>query len=665
MSISRIFSCWSACRNLYVILLLLMQPIFLLAQKQLETIYPVTDCPRSEKQADIWYFGDKAGIDFRSGTAVPLTDENVMTAFKSSAVISDSLGNLQFFTNAKSVWAKDFTPMTNTPSMLGDLGVTQPCLIVPKPGDSLIYYIFNIDVIKFHPLPDPNFDTKGLTYSVVNLKNNYGFGTGTSRWNIPLLPAVSQKLTAVRHNNGKDYWIIVHEWGSVKFCSFLLQESGLTGPVVSVAGTQQSGDFNNQSGAYGYMKASPDGSKIALAISGSNIVELLDFNSSTGSVSNATDYTYVVPGIAPYGIEFSSDSKMLYTSLLMLTGNGPPAIPSRVYQFDLRAGLTNPVLIDSMPGVRIGGLQLASDGRIYASRTVNLLNKKDSIDVIYNPTRPGLDCNYNLLNNAAGSRFSLAGRTSTYGLPGFMQSYFQRPAFTHDSVCKGDVTRFDIINKANIDNVFWEFGDGTNSNQMSPVHFYGTPGNYLVKLTETFNGKNFRDSVLITIHDLPAIELGDTILLFSGASIILHAGEGFQSYEWSTGSTWSDISVETSGNYWVKVEDQNCCYNSDTVYVNVFNYFFPTAFTPDGDGKNDVFRMIGLYRNIDFKLYVFDRWGKLTFLSDNMDAGWDGTTKGQKCPAGTYSWEAFINFRGNDITTNGKVKFKGTVILLR
>jgi gliding motility-associated-like protein len=660
----RTSSFWSVSLNRSAIILLLLQlPIVVFSQKQVQTIYPVTDCPRSEKQADIWYFGDKAGIDFRSGTAVALTDQNVMTAFKSSAVISDSIGSLIFFTNAKSVWAKDFTLMSNSPSMAGDLGVTQPCIIIPKPGDSALYYIFNIDVMTYRP--DNTYDTKGLTYSVVNVNNNFYFGSGTSQWNIPLLLPVVQKLTAVRHSNGKDYWVIVHKWGSDEFCSYQLSESGLSGPIVSKAGTPQTGAFVDQSNAYGYMKASPDGSKIAMAISGKNIVELCDFDAGTGTITNAQDYTYNLQGISPYGIEFSPDSKMLYTSLLMLTGNGPPAVPSRVYQFDLRGGLTNPTLIDSMPGIRIGGLQLATDGRIYASRTVNLLTKKDSIDVIYNPTRPGLDCNYNLLNNVPGSRFSLDGRKSTYGLPNFMQSYFQRPAFTHDSVCKGEITRFEIINKANIDSVSWNFGDGSTSNQMSPTHFYPVPGNYLVRLTESFSGKNYQDSVRITIHDLPKIELGDTILLYSGATIVLHAGTGFRSYEWSTGSGGPDIAVENAGNYWVKVEDQNCCFNSDTVYVNVFNYFFPTAFTPDGDGKNDVFRMIGLYRNINFKLYLYDRWGQMVFQTDNMDEGWNGNFSGQPCPPGSYSWVAFIDFRGNDITTNGKVKFKGTVILLR
>ena len=633
------------------------------AQNRPETIYPITNCPRSEEQPDIWYFGDKAGIDFRSGSAVALTDENVMTAFKSSAIISDSLGNLLFFTNTKNVWASDFSAMASTPSMLGDLGVTQPSIIVPKPGDSSLYYIFNIDVMTYSP--DNTYQTKGLTYCVVNMKNNQGLGTGTPQWNIHLLSPVAQKLTAIRHSDGKDYWIVVHKWETNEFCSFMLQESGLTGPVISSVGAPYLGSFTDQSNSYGYMKISPDGSRIALAISGRNIVEICDFNAGTGSVSNSTDYTFSVPGLFPYGIEFSPDSKMLYTSLLMLTGNGPPVLPSRVYQFNLSAGLTNPTLIDSMPGVRVGGLQLARDGRIYVSRTVNLVTKKDSIDVIYNPSRPGLDCNYNLLNNSPGSRFSLNGRLSTYGLPNFMQSYFQRPAFTHDSVCKGNITHFKIINEANIDNVSWDFGDGANSNQLSPTHFYAQPGNYLVKLIETFNGKNFRDSVALTIHDLPKIELGDTILLYSGASIVLHAGAGFRSYEWSTGSTAPQISVENEGNYWVKIEDDNCCYNSDSVYVKVFKYYFPTAFSPNGDGKNDVFKMIGLYRNINYHFYVYNRWGQMVYQTNNIDEGWDGTINGQKCPPGTYSWNALIDFPGNDITTNGKVKLKGTVILLR
>jgi len=316
-------------------------------------------------------------------------------------------------------------------------------------------------------------------------------------------------------------------------------------------------------------------------------------------------------------------------------------------------------------GVRLGGMQLATDGRIYISRTVNILSNKDSLDVIYNPDRPGTDCNYNLLDNLPESRFPLLGRKSIYGLPNVVQSFVNIPPFMHDSVCLTDITRFSITNKANIDTVLWNFGDGATSAVMDPVHAYAQPGTYTVSLTEVFNGKSFTDSIPIRIYPLPVISLPDSVLLYSGASINLHAGGGFWEYLWSNGWTDSIITVENGGDYWVRVKDFNCCYNSDTTTVDLFKYFFPNAFTPNGDGLNDKFRLVGLYRNILLKFYIYDRWGKMVYTADHIDDGWDGTSGGQACPAGVYSWVAFIDFLGQDIVTSGSLQMKGTVTLIR
>jgi hypothetical protein len=464
----------------------------------------VSDYFHSGKQADIWYFGEHAGIKFQDGDASPLTDQNVMTSYKSSAVISDSVGNLLFFTDGKSVWDRTFDTLPYAPPLDGDLGVTQSCIIVPQPGKSNIYYIFTIDVLSF--MPDNTYETKGLEYSIVDMSLNNGLGNGTSQWNIPLLTPVCQKITAVYHQNGKNVWIITHKWDSDEFYAFLLDSNGLSSPVISNSGGIQGGGFANQMNAYGYLKASPDGSKIALAISGTNNVELYDFNNSSGNVSNPQTYTFTVPGISPYGIEFSTDTRKVYTSLVQINGNGTPTYSSRIYQFDLLKGMSPPVLIDSAVGERLGGMQLGTDGRIYLTRTITLINRKDSLDVIYNPTRTGLNCNYNQLGNVPQSRFSLNGRMCIYGLPNFIQSYFARPIFTHDSVCYGQLTRFNITNKANIDSVYWDFGDGSASIQMTPSHLYAQTGNYKVRLIESFNGFNFIDSVLITIHSCVGIE---------------------------------------------------------------------------------------------------------------------------------------------------------------
>jgi gliding motility-associated-like protein len=644
-------------------LFLILSTIGLKAQLPQQPNYLITNCPRSQKQADIWYFGDMAGIDFRNGTAISLTDQDVMTSFKSSAVISDSLGNLLFFTDGKRVWNRNFSLMPNANSLEGDLGVTQPAIIVPVPSNQNKYYIFTIDVMIYET--DNTFKTQGLCYTIIDMTMRGNTGDARDTMNFPLLKPVCQKLTAVKHKNQLDYWVIVHEWNSKRFFSYLVNSTGISNPVICNVGSFMGGGFNDQNNANGYMKASPDGSKIALAISGLNKTELYDFNNSTGVISNPVSYTTTDPGISPYGVEFSPDNKKLYVTLLQLVGNGPPNFASKIYQFDLLSGFSNPVLIDSIPGIRTGGLQLATDGRIYVSRTINLDGKKDSLEVIYNPMRPGKECNYNLLGNVPNSRFPLDGRKSTYGLPTFIQTYFNIPVFTYDSVCFRDIIRFNITNKANIDSVIWDFGDGLTSENIAPAHFYSQPGTYRVKLTQIFNGNSYTDSASVTIHKLPYLNLGDTILLYSGASINLHAGGGYTNYSWSTGSGDSIINVETGGNYSVRVEDQNCCFNSDTVYVNPFIYYAPSAFTPNGDGKNDVFRLIGLYRNIKLDLYIYNRWGDLIFTTDNLDQGWDGTLKGDPSPVGTYVWIANIQFLGQDIITNGDIVLKGSVILLR
>lgn len=621
------------------------------------------NCPRSQKQADIWCFGEHAGIDFRSGIPVPITDQDVMTAFKASSTISDSLGNLLFFTNGTTAWDRTFTVMPGADAMAGDAGVTQPCIIVPKPGNQRLYYIFNIDVLAFQS--GGSYVTRGLTYTAIDMNLRNGLGRATDSVNVPILSPVTQKLTAVFHQNSEDIWVIVHKWDSYDFYAYLITEEGINPPVISSKGELHGGNVTEQTNAYGYMKVSPDGKQLALVITGKDMIQLFDFDHNTGIISNPRSHTFGIPGVNPYGLEFSPDGKMIYASLIQITGNGPPSRPSFVIQFDLNEGLVDPVIIDSIPGIRLGGMQLAVDGKIYISRTVNLISKKDSLDVIYNPTRPGLACNYNQLNLVPESRFSLDGRNSFYSLPNEVQSYFDIPVFTYDSCCYLNFTRFHITNQANIDEVIWDFGDGGTSADPEPVYFYTQPGTYWVKLTEVFQGESFTDSLPVEIHPLPGVELGDTILLYTGASINLHAGGGQQSYEWSTGSSDSVITVSSQGDYRVEVTDWNCCTNTDSVYLQVFEYYIPNAFTPNGDGLNDFFRVVGLYHYVNFKMYIYNRWGELVFESANIETGWDGTFNNQESPSDTYVWVVYVDFLGEDIITNGNVMFKGTVTLVR
>jgi gliding motility-associated-like protein len=123
--------------------------------------------------------------------------------------------------------------------------------------------------------------------------------------------------------------------------------------------------------------------------------------------------------------------------------------------------------------------------------------------------------------------------------------------------------------------------------------------------------------------------------------------------------------VGDQGSYWARVKDIHCCFNSDTTFVKVFKYYIPDAFSPNGDGLNDIFKMYALYKNITFKMVIFNRWGQLVFQSEDVDQGWNGTFGNQICPPESYVWVVNIGFLGQDIITQGDIVFKGTVTIVR
>ena len=626
----------------------------------------VTDCPSSMMQADNWYFGNYAGIKFNGNSPVALTDNNVMKVLKSAAVISDSLGNLLFFTDGMTVWDRSFQKMPNGTGLSGNPGATMPCVIVPIPYDDHRYYIFTVDMV----LPPP-LGTKGFCYSIVDMNLRNGMGDVTDIMNVQLLPEVSEKVTAVRHKNGKDVWVIAHKWNSNEFYAYLVTPTGIQNPVVSAIGLTHSGTIQENHGV-GFMKLSSDGTKLALAISGEDEFEIFDFDNNTGVISNAITSAQTYK--SAYGIEFSADCSKFFVTTMDIT-NLLPSFPSKLYQLDLKAGdatavLNSATLIAVDTNYRMGGLQLGTDGKIYVSRNVNQFTAYDSLGVIQNPDRPGASCNYNNIGGSLGHGFYLNGKQSQFGLPAFMQSFVDIPAFTYDSCCLGDLTTLRITNTTNIDNVSWDFGDpasGSNaSNALSPSHVFSAPGVYTVSLTETYNGEDYTFQEKVTIHALPPVDLGEDISLFSGSTATLSAPEGYDEYLWSTGATSSSITVDSKGTYWVRVKDNKCCINTDTIEVSIYNYYVPNAFTPDGDGTNDVFKAVGgLSIGIQFRMYIYNRWGQLVFSSDNILNGWDGKLNGSYCSSDVYAWVIYISFSSESIIQRDDFVMRGTVTLLR
>ncbi len=189
-------------------------------------------------------------------------------------------------------------------------------------------------------------------------------------------------------------------------------------------------------------------------------------------------------------------------------------------------------------------------------------------------------------------------------------------------------------------------------------------GMYSVIVTDN-NGCSGTDTTLInSIVPGPAGFLpGDTSVCSYG-SVSLVAKQGYLNYLWSNNSTSSAISIEKPGLYWLQVTDFNNCTGKESINVLLKDcmqgFFAPNAFTPNNDGKNDIFKplLFGIVRSYAFTIY--NRFGQTVFKNNNVTLGWDGTFKGLKLDSDVYVWVCSYQIEGQ----NTEVK-KGTVFLIR
>ena len=128
---------------------------------------------QAQGEAANWYFGSRAGLNFNTSPPTPLTD-GALETLEGCATISDSAGNLLFYTNGTLVWNRDHQVMPNGTGLLGEDTSTQSAIIVPNPQEPNLYYIFTVDGL-FPGENDPSA-LRGLNYSTVNMDLDGGLG---------------------------------------------------------------------------------------------------------------------------------------------------------------------------------------------------------------------------------------------------------------------------------------------------------------------------------------------------------------------------------------------------------------------------------------------------------------------------------------------------------
>ncbi|HEV2483720.1 MAG TPA: gliding motility-associated C-terminal domain-containing protein [Puia sp.] len=252
-----------------------------------------------------------------------------------------------------------------------------------------------------------------------------------------------------------------------------------------------------------------------------------------------------------------------------------------------------------------------------------------------------------LYNNGCVSR-------DTFTLQGL---YTPKPVLNKDSIfCIGEPRMLDA--GGSFSAYLWSDGSTGPTVQVS-----GT-GEYWVRVTDE-HGCTAADTVHVSVSaDPPAGFLPTDTTVCQYGGLKLTTREPYDSYSWSDLSSAASITVNQPGTYWLEVTDNNGCTATDTVVVTqkfcLIGVFVPNAFTPDGNGHNDLLRPLvyGDIKLLDFE--VFDRWGMRVFETQTVLNGWDGTIRGTPASAGTYVWFCKYQAPGGSVRME-----KGTAILIR
>jgi len=506
----------------------------------------------SQKEANNWYFGFKAGISFQDGYPSALLDNAMDFPFGTSS-ISDSAGNLLFYTNGENVYNKKHQQMPNGFGLLGD-SQSQTSLIIKKPGSYKEYYLFTVGSAYNQPFI-------GLHYSIIDMNKQGGMGDVDNLIkNIPLniSDLAVEKITAVKHIDNESVWVIVRNLTQPinEYHSYLITSNGVNHQPIKTSCVSNIA-FSESGSNSGQMKVSPDGKLLVSAIyTLSGGPEIGQFDNESGNILNLIHFDFIY--LIPWGVEFSSDSRFVYFS------NKIHGSPNRIFQYELSLLPDLNAFMNSAIDIGLGGnasdIQIGLDGKIYVARRL-----KDYLGVINNPSLKGIACDYDSLG------VYLGGKICNTGLPQFIQTYFLR--FEYEGECAGENFIFTPNFNPVPDSIHWDFGDpgsGANntSNELNPAHIYSQSGIFTVTAFVRYpDGRTETAIREVTVTALPQPYPHSDTLICKGSSVSLQAESGFDSYLWSDNQTTDFIMVSDTGSYWVEAVNADGCIGRDTVHV--------------------------------------------------------------------------------------------------
>lgn len=357
----------------------------------------------AQKEDAIWLLsnnsiavGDKCGIDFNDLPPTVFIDYRKLGFLITSASICDSTGSILFYTNGIHVANKEHGILWNSgdfnPGYASDyywypgLGFSQGAIILPRPDNPEKYLIFHVSGEEFEAYDENQLQPLHLGMSEVDMALDGGLGgIPVNRKNIHIIEdTITQgRITAIKHANGRDWWVVQHKFYSDLFYKLLVQ------PDTVLVSSQASGPVQTSNDILGMAKFSPDGSKYCF-LNNNLTFDLFDFDRCSGEFSNPLAHT--VPDSLSdlpltLGCEFSPNGRFLYVNTY-----------KHLYQYDLWAADIQASVIEVgewdttyLPIATYFFMpQLAPDNKIY----ISTYGGTPYLHLIEQPDSLGLSCNF-------------------------------------------------------------------------------------------------------------------------------------------------------------------------------------------------------------------------------------------------------------------------------
>jgi hypothetical protein len=520
---------------------------------------------------NVWAFGCHYGLDFNSGSPVYF-DTTAINYVEGSTTICDSAGSLLFYSDGSTVYNKSHQIMPNGYDLAMGESTTQPGVIIPS-GNNSIYYLFTTDTYI-------NSSINLLKLHKIDMALEMGLGDVINKNQI-IQDGVAEKITATRHCNGIDWWIITRKIYSNEYVSFLFSTTGEILDTI-YSPTSVYSEFYEEKIAFGQMKVSPNGKYIASAYNSLGI-EFARFDNQTGFIE-VFGNDFVINWKSNYGISFSADSKNIYTSYEYIDSTtfldkiiDNEIIYSRINSYSLNTDDIESVISSKIDlaqndtAFNFTGLQLGPDKKIYARGGYR--------DTSYIPSwvREELFVidELNQSVNSTGLIFTNQNIKNTYGLPTFPDAIYTNHHFARLKylTCgvQDSLLFFDSLLTTTRE-YQWDFGDPLSeqnnySNDQFPYHYYSEPGEYTITLTLASECNPIIITKLISIFE----EISTPTILFENGILISSLAENYQWYfndNIINGANNQTYIPQLNGNYTVSVYSNECTKISDLLIVN-------------------------------------------------------------------------------------------------